>query len=262
MDYNILVLKSLRGRLILVFLLVSLILILLDRTGAIDPITFPMRGILAPVQLLVANISEKLSYPISYARFVRSGEERIKNLEQRNIELTLKLRDWQDLKQENADLRKQLDVSFSKSHNLVLAKVLGQNRYLQFVVESGHDIREGQVAVYQDNLVGVVVKEGNGIGFLRLISDPDSKIPAKLTSATGIVVGEYASGMVLEKVSKNEILTAGDVVTTSGLEGLVPPGLLIGRIKETTSSKDSLFQQAVVEPLIDVSSITTIFLVD
>ena len=55
-------------------------------------------------------------------------------------------------------------------------------------------------------------------------------------------------------------LNVGDLILTTG-EGGYPSGLAIGKIKEVKKIEKELFQTAVVQLLIDPTSLTTVFLV-
>lgn len=251
--------NKLQPALVIVFL--AIILILLDSSGRIEFLTFPLRKVLAPFQYLADNIHNTVLGPVNYYQFVQAGEQRIKELEKRNLVLVSEDEEVKRLKSENEDLRKQLGVQTSKSTILESANVLGINRYLEFEVENNSQIKEGQSVIYLDNYLGTVTKIGFGIGFSRLVADPDSKIPAKTDSATGIIIGEFSSGLTLDKVGKEQTLNVGDLVTTSGIDGITKPDLIIGKIEKITSSPNDLFQKASVKPLVDPRGLKLIYIV-
>jgi rod shape-determining protein MreC len=80
------------------------------------------------------------------------------------------------------------------------------------------------------------------------------------TEAKGVIRGEYGLGLILDLVSQTDIINGGDTVATSGLSGDFPRGLLIGKIQETKSTPDKLFQQAVVLPRVKYSKLDMVFI--
>ena len=53
----------------------------------------------------------------------------------------------------------------------------------------------------------------------------------------------------------------GDIVSTSGLGGIYPDGLLIGRITQITPESDGLTLSATIEPFVDVHAIKRVMVI-
>jgi rod shape-determining protein MreC len=53
----------------------------------------------------------------------------------------------------------------------------------------------------------------------------------------------------------------GELVMTSGLDGKFPQDLVIGRVIEVERNEAALFQQAVVQPAEDVTSLEVVFVI-
>jgi cell shape-determining protein MreC len=60
-----------------------------------------------------------------------------------------------------------------------------------------------------------------------LLGDPDVRIPVVIDGTEGIVLPS-AGGVVIDQVVGE--VSEGKVVTTSGIEGIYPPGLLVGSV--------------------------------
>jgi rod shape-determining protein MreC len=57
--------------------------------------------------------------------------------------------------------------------------------------------------------------------------------------------------MAMQFIPRDADIARGDVVTTSGLEGIIPEGLLLGTITEVVDMASAPFKRALVEPLAD-----------
>jgi rod shape-determining protein MreC len=64
----------------------------------------------------------------------------------------------------------------------------------------------------------------------------------------GIVSGTIDGRLVLEFISIDTTVTAGDVVLTSGLGGVYPKGLLVGEVSDVQAADNDLFQSIYVQP--------------
>ena len=252
--------KNNKYAILIFFFCLSLLIFWLDQSSRLDSLSYPLRKILAPAQVLSSSLFDLVRSPIRTVSFLRSGEQRIKYLEQRNLELISQVQEVKDLRSENKDLRKQLGAGVSKFHLLEAGKVLGIERYLEFQVNNP-TVKVGQSVVYLDNYVGRVVKIGQGIGYVQLVTDPDSKVPAKTDSATGLVFGQFFSDIIFDKVSKSDALTVDDNVLTSGAGGITAPDLVLGRVTKIIPSSDDLFQKAQLTSNIKMFDLKEIYII-
>jgi rod shape-determining protein MreC len=64
--------------------------------------------------------------------------------------------------------------------------------------------------------------------------------------------------LLLRYLPPSERVTPGSVVVTSGLGGAFPRNLPIGRVVQVESREVDMFQQAIVEPLVDIRRLLTV----
>ena len=62
-------------------------------------------------------------------------------------------------------------------------------------------------------------------------------------------------------VDKGSVITAGDELETSGMGGIYPKGIYIGKVMEITGDGTGLSQQATVEPAVDFDSVSEVFII-
>jgi len=79
--------------------------------------------------------------------------------------------------------------------------------------------------------------------------------------ARGVAQGYLETGMTLEEVPANFSIKENDLVLTSGLGGVLPPHLIVGKIIKKTSSPSEVFQKFLIEPLIDFDNLEILFVV-
>jgi rod shape-determining protein MreC len=120
-----------------------------------------------------------------------------------------------------------------------------------FLIDAGTErgVRKGMAALTPQGLAGRVVSVGRRSARVLLITDYNSKIPVVVERSRdhAILEGDNSAQPGLSFLPVNPSYQIGDLVLTSGDGGLVPPGLLVGRISSADKRKVS------VEPFVDWS---------
>lgn len=101
-------------------------------------------------------------------------------------------------------------------------------------------------------LVGVVAQADERSARVRLLTDRASAIAAivQASRTPGSLVGT-GSGLRLDLVPHGAPIAVGDVVLSSTLGGLLPPGLLAGKVTRVSSTPQDALETVEVEPLAD-----------
>ncbi len=127
---------------------------------------------------------------------------------------------------------------------------------------SSAGVRVGQPVLGSGaTLLGIVTEVNETRARVRLITDRESAIAALLQSSrtAGSLVGD-GRRLHLDFVPLDVAVAPGDVVLTSALGGLLPPGLLVGRVSEVEAPGQELHQRIVVDPLGDLERIEQVLI--
>ena len=159
---------------------------------------------------------------------------------------------------ENERLRNLLAFRPEVETDVVTARVvgadaLGLSRSLAIDRGTLDGVRKGAAVLAPEGVVGQVLLAGRHASRVLLITDHNSGVDGivQRTRARGIVEGALAGGCGLKFVKRTERLEVGDLVVTSGMDGIFPKGLPIGHIASIDKRGQSLFQYATVEPTVD-----------
>ncbi len=180
-----------------------------------------------------------------------------------------------ELISENAKSRKSLaelqtQISQEKSldpntYNLIPARPIGLSRYLKIDKGSDSGIKEGAAVVYKDNFVGKVIQVSPSSSNVQLLEDPESKISAFSQGlggrARGILLGQFGSDLLLDKILHEEKIAVGDLVYSEGLEGFLPRGLVLGKVVSVNERENELFKQAKVNEVFDIKDLELVFVI-
>ncbi len=170
-------------------------------------------------------------------------------------QLTLENRRLRDLLQ----LREQLSTSGRTAEVLYDAadpytrKVIIDKGMTQGVVA-------GSPVLDETGVLGQVTRVYPTISEVTLLIDRDQAIPVlnTRTGARSVAYGEpSSSGGLLELrfMAGNSDIKEGDVLTTSGVDGVYPTGLLVAKIERIERRADSAFARVYCEPMARMSSV-------
>ena len=123
-------------------------------------------------------------------------------------------------------------------------------------------IKSDMAVITADGIVGKVLRAYRSTSQVLLIDDQTSGVGAILdkTRLQGILRGTPAGEVVLEKVMSDETVPAGEMVLTSGGDGIFPKGLLVGRVTKVAPGSE-LFLNIRVRPAADLSKLEEVLVV-
>lgn len=250
----------LRSKLLIVLFLLSSFLFIADKTGFLFPVRNAAEVVILPVQYGVYSLHSNLVDRFRVLTFWRSGENRIKDLERRNLELISDLSILQELKNENLILRRQLDIDEGNSGSKILANVIGSNEYLILDKGSNSGVSYKDVVIIENILVGVVSKVTPQRSYVLTILNNQLKVPVKIGEVRGITSGQFGNAVLLDKVNQNEALNPGDLILTNGDGDVSVPNLLVGKVGKIKSRESDIFKVAEVNILANYSKLKKVFI--
>lgn len=103
-------------------------------------------------------------------------------------------------------------------------------------------------------ILGQVTRVYPMVSEVTLITDPNQAIPVlnARTGARGLAFGNTSSSsgtLELRYMDAHVDMAAGDLLTTSGVDGIYPPGLQVGRVLKIERRADSAFARITAEPI-------------
>jgi rod shape-determining protein MreC len=124
-----------------------------------------------------------------------------------------------------------------------------------------HGVRAGQPVMTQDGVVGLVTAASSGAAKTMLLLDRQSAVDGVVqrTRVRGIVRGRGTDRLGFEFEVREGDVRRGDVIISSGLDGVYPSGLRIGEVEEVQDAGGRLLQTAVVKPTVDFARLEQVF---
>ncbi|MEI6289714.1 MAG: rod shape-determining protein MreC [Chloroflexota bacterium] len=162
-------------------------------------------------------------------------------------------------------------VNFSRTspeNSYTAASVIGRDpspflRYIIIDKGSNNGLRRGMPVVTDQGLVGRVDAVINSASRVQLITDSSSVVNIRLEKAKkeALLSGTISGDLVLDQVTQDVNLEAGDLVLTSGLSGGFPADIIVGQILNSRKRDSDLFQQAVIQPVVDFTKLKIVLII-
>ena len=185
-------------------------------------------------------------------KILKSNVDKIESLEAENNEL----------KQEINDMKNELNIEHVLSdYDYLNATVVSRNAstwYNNLTIDKGshNGIKEGMVVINSTGVIGKTTNVSTFSSDVKLITttDTNNKISVTIQSngkkLTGLINGyDYKTkNLEIEGISNTDTVSVGDQVYTSGLGGVFPSGILIGKVKSITTDVYDLSKIINVEP--------------
>jgi rod shape-determining protein MreC len=168
----------------------------------------------------------------------------------------------------NERLRKLFNLQQEMEKPLVAAQVVGKDPspwFQSVLLDKGRDdgVEEGQPVINPEGVVGIVVEATSHYAKVMLITDPNSAVDAIIqdSRARGIIKGGARGSCVLNFVLRKYEVAEGDAVVSSGMDGVFPKGLPIGKVTTIVKREAGIFQDVSVIPFVDFERLEEVLVV-
>ncbi len=199
------------------------------------------------------------------------SNEKTQKLEDQNLELLSRIKNYERLAKENQALSDQFKTTYPSSINLLKAEIIGAPSFIpgisvpnNFILNKGSEenVKVGNAVVILDNLIGVISQISPNISKVTVINNSSFSFTAKTQNgALGVLKG--GSSLTLDNVLLSENIRPKELVLTKGdvnSQGVgIPPDLIVGKIMSVEKNPSSLFQKAKLESFVDFAKLSTVF---
>ena len=229
--------------------------------------------IITSVQKLSTGLRRNIDAFFSYFTDFDALAEENEDLKNRIAELENKLKLSQIHENENAELKGLLGINDRiADYDKQLAEIIARDVndwFSGFTIDKGtlDGVRQYDPVVTAQGLVGTVFEVGTNWAKVSTILAPDTSIGTMCTRSrdTGIVEGSFELMLDgrcrMSYISKDADISPADMVETSGLGGIYPKGIDIGRIVEIGLESHGISQYAIIEPKVDFDRLTNVFVI-
>lgn len=216
--------------------------------GGFMTVTTPLRvvgsALTTPFQAL-GNVFSNLT----------ATQETLSDLREENERLLAKNAELQEEAQAAKRLQDLLGLQSSYSLQSTAARIISTStdswsRTVVIDRGSSSGLAIGMPVTNSSGAIGQIIECGPTSATVRLIADESSSVSALVQSsrAQGVLKGSAGGTLHLTLIATDQSVSVGDSVVTSGLGGVYPKGLPLGRVLSVNKNDGDLYYTIVVEP--------------
>ncbi len=246
------------GARLILYLLLSIAIVIADvHFHALDKFRAGMSTLIYPLTELVQT--PYLTYEKVTGFFVRHGQLQRDNqaLQQRFIHYSATLQRYQELEQENQHLRALLGAQNRIPLQTQLAEIITIPRdpYLRQVTinrGSQQGVQAGTAVIDEAGLLGQVTKVYPYTSDITLLINKDQSVPVAVqrTGQRAVLFGTGIDDTVeIRYLPHSADVRAGDLIITSGIDGIYPSGLAVAKVTQIDLSSSRAFAHIICKPL-------------
>jgi rod shape-determining protein MreC len=223
---------------------------------------------------LFAEVQRASSSAVNGVRDVWTGYVGLRHVKGENDDLKRRLAALEiELQQQRAladqtrslqqllELRDQTDIRTAAAHIIGAAATPD---FRTFTIDKGtrDGLRPDMAVIAPAGVVGRVVVPSARAAKIQLLVDRNAAagVLIERSRAQGVVIGSGENQLRMDYVSEASDVVVGDVVVTSGIDGIFPKGFVVGKVEAVEKSGPS-YKRITVKPAIDFSRLEEVLIV-
>lgn len=247
--------------------------VILNTVPQSNPAAVAVRTVFSPFQKAVAYIGSSVNNFTAFIFEMKGYKAENERLVNEINALKKENRSIEDYKTENDRLTELLGLKEQLSESeTVAARVIAKNTSgwcdtLEINKGKKDGLKPEDIVITPDGVVGLITQVGSGWSSVDTIINTEHALGVRVvrTSDIAIVEGDVAFAKdgfcKMNFISRDAGMVVGDILETSGLGGIYPSGLSVGKIREMKSDNTGTLQYAVVEPFVDFDGIHEVLVI-
>ena len=185
-----------------------------------------------------------------------------------NAKLSSQVQLLEEYRSENIRLRELFKFQQELPRKTLAARVISKDIVQvgnSFTIDKGSadGVKRLRGVISADGVVGYTFEVDENSSRVLLLSSQGASIDALIqrTRARGIVAGINSQSCELKYMMRQEDAQKGDLVVTSGRQGIFPKGFIIGHVKGVEPSPTAVSYRANVEPSVKLDRLENVLVI-
>jgi rod shape-determining protein MreC len=252
------------------YIAVSLAIFVLDlRFKSLELLRQSIALVVDPVQRVAQTPGSLVDYAASYLQGLRALQQENNELKHSQLTTAPNLQRLAQLEVENERLRKLLAVKEREKANGQVTQILYTARdpfSRKVIVDKGQQagIIAGQPAIDEAGVVGQVTRVFPFSAEITLITDKDQVVPVQVVRSgqRSVVFGLGNGQLELRYMPANADIQVGDVLVTSGLDGIYLAGFPVAKVVNIERDSAYSFARIFCVPIAGVENFGEVMVLD
>lgn len=239
-----------------------------DGSGFFGQVRSAVQVVVSPVQLLGSMVTSPFTGLSNVFRNLTAGEQTLAELKSENERLAARNVELEEAQLSAQRLQELLELRDTYSLQSMAARVIagsGDSWTDSVIIDHGTSsgLAVGMPVANETGAVGQIIQCTATTSTVRLLADEASSVSAMLqeSRAQGMLQGGVDGTLRLSMIRTDQQVQPGDVVVTSGLGGVFPKGLPLGKVATVESRPGESYYQIVVEPFSRVGNLEEVLVI-
>ncbi len=234
------------------------------KAGPINPfsfISYPLNSINDVVDRSVKAVKA----PFIKIKVAVSENNEIKN---EVAELRLKLQEFEEIDKENKRLKEMLGLSDIQPDFVTVASLMNKGAdhwFRTMILNKGQSdgVEKDMIAIIPGGLAGKIIRVWPSYSEMLMITDSSYSVSVRLQDSRveGVLTGTGSDYCLLNYISNDEEIKAGDILVSSGLDRFTPKGIPVGMVRHVRNTAPELFQYIEVAPFVDTARLEEVMVI-
>lgn len=259
------------GIFVTVIILIMLVLLTNTQNSNLSYIENVANKLVNPVQNGLTYMKNKIHSNSSFFTNINDLKSENEELRAKNNNLEESLREFETIKAENQTLKEYLDLTKKYSDyttvaaNVISRDISNYSKTIVINVGSNSGIKENMTVIAAEGLVGHVISVTDTTSKVQTIIDSSSNTSSILSSSRDSIVCkgilDQNNSLKAVYIPTDIVIANGDTVETSGLGGIYPKGIHIGRISKVINTNNLIDRYAFVETSVNYNKLETVLVI-
>lgn len=252
------------------YIAISLAIFVVDlRFRSLELLRQSIALVVDPVQRVAQTPGSLVDYAATYLQGLQALQQENSQLKHAQLNIAPNLQRLAQLEAENDRLRKLLTVKEREKANGQVAQILYTTRdpfSRKVIVDKGQQsgIVAGQPAIDETGVVGQVTRVFAFSAEITLITDKDQAVPIQVVrnGQRSVVFGLGNGQLELRYMPANADIQVGDLLVTSGLDGVYLPGFPVAKVVNIERDSAYSFARIFCVPIAGVENFGEVMVLD
>ena len=226
--------------------------------------------VVIPIQNGLTYLKNKIAGNDEFFVNVDELKEENENLKSKNHELEETVRELEIIKAENATLKEYVNLKDKYSEHSTKPAYVIQKDFSNYsnviVINVGKNdgIDVNMTVISEKGLVGHIISVTDTTAKVQTIIDTSNAVSSSIATTRDSILIKGTlddTGLKATAIPTDATLIEGDSVETSGIGGIYPKGIHIGKIKSIVNTKNIIDRYAFIEPAVDFSKLETVLVI-
>lgn len=224
-------------------------------SGPLEAVRGVFQTVTSPVRYLGATVSVPFQGLGNIFANLTADQETLSELKQQNAELQARNAELEEAEHTAKSLQDLLNLKDSYSLQSTGARIISGSvdswtSTVSINLGTSSGVGVGMPVTASNGVIGQIIESNLASSTVRLLTDENSSVSAMVQSsrAQGMLNGSATGQVTLDLIATDQTVNVGDVVVTSGLGGVFPKGLPLGKVTNVEKNPGSLYLEVSVEP--------------